>query len=159
MWMRTRSKRCVHRFQLSVLRCVCPYPRSCPWGLVAGVWWFDWLLAPGASEHCFGPKLTKNLGLLDARFWFSGQPAGQQKGSAAGRIALQCIALHRPQMQQVLFCCILADYGNRQPVVEQRHEHGVTQRRLYQFMVEFGLFSLAVDFCLVLACACLRVHV
>lgn len=74
--------------------------------------------------------------------------------------ALHCTALHRSQMQQVLHCCILVDCGDRQPVVEQRQERAVTQRRLYQFMVEFGLFSLAVDFCLVLVCAntlCVRV--
>lgn len=54
-------------------------------GALAAVWWLrgGWRLPPAASAayagcatrtgHCFGPKLTENLGLLVARFWFSAQ--------------------------------------------------------------------------------------
>lgn len=63
-------------------------------------WLPAWL--PGQREHCFGPKLTQNLGLLVARFWFSGQQEGQARGrSAEGDVptqahpsGLHCDALH-----------------------------------------------------------------
>lgn len=51
-------------------------------GALAAVWWLrgGWRLPLAASAgcatrtgHCFGPKLTENLGLLVARFWFSAQ--------------------------------------------------------------------------------------
>lgn len=81
---------------------------------LAAVWWLrgGWRLPLAASAgcatrtgHCFGPKLTENLGLLVARFWFSGQTESDWVGrkvreaerrGSSGRIALQCIALHRP---------------------------------------------------------------
>lgn len=83
-------------------------------GALAAVWWLrgGWRLPLAASAgcatrtgHCFGPKLTENLGLLVARFWFSGQTesdwvgrkdgeAARQIGREAGLIRKDCIAMH-----------------------------------------------------------------
>lgn len=75
-------------------------------GALAAVWWLrgGWRLPLAASAgcatrtgHCFGPKLTENLGLLVARFWFSAQTVSDCGGRGkreGGLIRKDCIAMH-----------------------------------------------------------------